>query len=71
MTVIKTVVRNRRIEVSAPEDWPEGCEVIIEPLGREPIEGECPKSLPIRDHRAFLNSYEPKGEGLYDDYPSR
>lgn len=28
-------------------------------------------SLPIRDHRAFLNSYAPEDEGLYDDYPTR
>jgi hypothetical protein len=23
----------------------------------------------IRDHRAFLSSYAPEDEGLYDDYP--
>ena len=26
---------------------------------------------PIRDHSAFLNSYAPEDEGLYDDYPTR
>ncbi|OGO42932.1 MAG: hypothetical protein A2Z04_03340 [Chloroflexi bacterium RBG_16_57_9] len=26
---------------------------------------------PIRDHSAFLHSYAPEDEGLYDDYPSR
>jgi hypothetical protein len=26
--------------------------------------------LPIRDHRAFLESYAPEDEGLYDDVPS-
>lgn len=25
----------------------------------------------IRDHTAFLNSYVPEDEGLYDDYPTR
>lgn len=25
---------------------------------------------PIRNHNAFLNSYAPEDEGLYDDYPS-
>ncbi len=25
----------------------------------------------IRDHSAFLNSYAPEDEGLYDDYPPR
>jgi hypothetical protein len=27
--------------------------------------------IPIRDHSAFLNSYAPEDEGLYDDYPTR
>ena len=27
--------------------------------------------VPIRSHSAFLNSYAPKDEGLYDDYPAR
>ena len=26
---------------------------------------------PIRDHTAFLNSYAPVDEGLYDAYPPR
>lgn len=26
---------------------------------------------PLRDHRAFLNSYALEDEGLYDDYPPR
>jgi len=25
----------------------------------------------IRNHSAFLNSYAPEDEGLYDDYPTR
>ena len=32
MTVVKSVVRNGRIELVTPVDWPEGCEVFIEPL---------------------------------------
>ena len=24
----------------------------------------------VRDHQAFLNSYTPEDEGLYDDYPA-
>lgn len=27
--------------------------------------------LPIRNHSAFLNSYTPEDEGLYDDYSAR
>lgn len=26
---------------------------------------------PTRSHSAFLNSYAPEDEGLYDDYPAR
>jgi hypothetical protein len=29
---LKTVVKNGRIDLAAPADWPEGCEVVIEPL---------------------------------------
>jgi hypothetical protein len=25
----------------------------------------------LRDHSAFLDSYAPEDEGLYDDYPAR
>jgi uncharacterized protein (DUF433 family) len=32
MTAIKGVIKNGRIEVATPPDWPEGCEVIIEAL---------------------------------------
>jgi hypothetical protein len=29
-----------------------------------------PAPVSIRDHSAFLNSYAPEDEGLYDDYPT-
>jgi hypothetical protein len=32
MTTIKGVVKNGQILVPAPADWPEGCEVLIEPV---------------------------------------
>lgn len=32
MEALKTVVKNGRIDLAAPADWPEGCEVVIEPL---------------------------------------
>jgi hypothetical protein len=32
MTAIKSTVRNGRINVATPADWPEGCEVVIEPM---------------------------------------
>jgi hypothetical protein len=36
----------------------------------QPISSEASPS-PIRNHKAFLNSYAPEDEGLYDDYPTR
>ena len=30
-----------------------------------------PLPAPCRSHSAFLNSYAPEDEGLYDDYPPR
>ena len=35
--------------------------------------GQPAKAAPLalRDHSAFLNSYTPEDEGLYDDAPSR
>jgi hypothetical protein len=38
--------------------------ITIEPADEAP-------SGRTRDHTAFLNSYAPEDEGLYDDYPSR
>jgi hypothetical protein len=35
--------------------------VTIQPLD------EADAAKPVRDHRAFLNSYAPEDEGLYDD----
>ncbi len=32
METIKAVVKNGRIDQAAPPDWPDGCEVVIEPL---------------------------------------
>ncbi len=29
------------------------------------------RPAPARSHAAFLNSYTPEDEGLYDDYPAR
>jgi hypothetical protein len=32
MTVLKAIVKNGKIELEAPDDWPEGTEVRIEPI---------------------------------------
>ena len=37
-------------------------------VSRQPAE---PAPLVFRDHSAFLNSYTPENEGLYDDAQSR
>lgn len=34
------------------------------------VEQFTPVSESIRNHQAFLNSYAPEDEGLYDDYPT-
>lgn len=34
MTTIKTTVKDRRLEVDAPADWPDGTEVEIHPLSK-------------------------------------
>jgi hypothetical protein len=46
---------------------PEGMQEIVGPghwvVSIKPSDGGA-----VRDHSAFLNSYGPKDEGLYDDY---
>ncbi len=39
MTAIKGVFRGGKIEFAPPPDWPEGCEVVVEPVGAEPAPG--------------------------------
>ena len=36
MTLVKSFVKNGRIELEAPPDWPEGCEVIVAPVPSSP-----------------------------------
>jgi hypothetical protein len=43
----------------------------VYPLSAPRTEKSIPLPAPIRSHNAFLNSYAPKDEGLYDDYPSQ
>ena len=35
MNAITGMVKNRQILVEVPDDWPEGCEVVIEPVSAE------------------------------------
>jgi hypothetical protein len=50
----------RAVEQLPPEDFSELVEWIDQRRGKM-----------VRDHRAFLNSYAPEDEGLYDDAVAR
>jgi hypothetical protein len=43
MTIMRTVIRDRRIEVPAPEDLADGTEVIVT-RGTDPADGDGPMS---------------------------
>ena len=32
MTIIKAIIHDRRLEVDAPADWPDGTEVMVRPI---------------------------------------
>jgi hypothetical protein len=36
VNAIKTIVKNGRIELATPADWPEGCPVLVEPVPAAP-----------------------------------
>jgi hypothetical protein len=65
MTVIQGFVRNGRIDLAAPPDWPDGCPVLIEPLlcppdkiGLDESEWrDDPESL--ADWEAWIQTIEP------------
>ncbi len=65
MTAIKSVVKNGRIDQAAPADWPEGCQVLIEPLphsadkiGLDESEWrDDPEAL--ADWEAWIKTFEP------------
>jgi len=48
MDVIKAVVKNGRIELNAPDDWPEGTEVLVEPLPQGEVIGLREEDWPGR-----------------------
>jgi hypothetical protein len=65
MNAITSVVKNGRIELVVPPDWPDGCEVVIEPVLQKPLSvgldesdwHEDPASL--ADWDAWLTTIEP------------
>ncbi len=58
----------RVIEQLAPEDFEKLAAWMAE---RRPAPKENGSATPVRDHSAFLNSYSPEDEGLYDNAEGR
>jgi hypothetical protein len=60
MTAIKGTVRNRQVVVEVPADWPEGCEVRIEPIARADAEDDAPAAPEVIAARlALMDQIEP------------
>jgi hypothetical protein len=62
MNAIKGTVKDRKVLVDVPADWPDGCEVIIEPVvnpkGEEDDESE-PTPDVIAARLALMDQLEP------------
>jgi hypothetical protein len=64
MSAIKTTVKNRQVVVKVPEDWPVGCEVIVEPVPTETTIGMREEDWPttpkgIAEPLARMDQIEP------------
>jgi hypothetical protein len=64
MNAIRAIIRNRRLEVEVPADWPEGGEVLIEPPTEAPTLGLREEDWPttpeeIEQHLALMDQIEP------------
>lgn len=64
MDAIKAVVKNGMIEVKAPNSWPEGTEVLVEPISRDEgvglREDEWPETpAEIAQHLLRMDQIEP------------
>ena len=64
MSVLKATVRGGRIELDAPEDWPEGTEVRVEAVSITPTTGLRDEDWPetpeaIARHLAAMDRIEP------------
>lgn len=64
MSMIKATVKGRRLELDAPADWPDGTEVIVQPVGsavrfgiREEDWPDTPEA--IADWLKWYDSLEP------------
>lgn len=60
------------LQPGEPLSLPKTAEAIVGPghwvVSIRPAEEEGAGGVALRDHSAFLNSYAPEDEGLYDDY---
>lgn len=64
MSVVKTAVENGKIELVAPKEWPEGTEVVIEPVSTVESFGLRDEDGPttpegIAQHLALMDQAEP------------
>ncbi len=57
MNVIKAIIKDRRLELQAPPDWPDGTEVLIEPT-QTPSEKTGIDESEWRDDPASLADWE-------------
>jgi ferredoxin len=58
------------LQPGEPLRLPEALAAAIGP-GRWRLTVQAVRRPPVRSHSAFLNSYAPEDEGLYDAYPAR
>jgi predicted DNA-binding antitoxin AbrB/MazE fold protein len=73
MTItVEATYENGVLKPAEPLPWKEGEKVRLTISDLMGINQIAPRAAaPLRDHSAFLNSYAPEDEGLYDAYPAR
>ena len=81
LKTVEGIYRDGRIELeNLPENVGDRSSVLItfldagmvDPVQLRRLIDQLEAMVPtVRQHDAFLNSYAPEDEGLYDDYPTR
>ena len=64
MNTIEGTVKNRQVLVEVPDDWPEGCEVVIEPISADLLVERSKSDVPetpeeIEDWLRWYHALEP------------
>ena len=64
MNAITGTVKNRQILIEVPDDWPEGCDVVIEPISADDLVARSKSDVPetpeeIEDWRRWYHALEP------------